>query len=135
MKKCEVLIAEYEEEIEIEEHHMKNDGLYCDGVIWINKNMAEDKKACILAEEIGHHFTSVGDILNQDEITHIKQECKARNWAFDKLLPFEVFIETVKLGYYTIPDVAEYLGLSELFIKDCIEHYKEKLGMEFPIEE
>ena len=36
-------------------------GLYCDGTIALNQDIcADSEKACILAEELGHHFTTVG---------------------------------------------------------------------------
>ncbi|MFQ9811247.1 MAG: hypothetical protein ACLRYB_18370 [Segatella copri] len=46
---------------------MKNDGLYADGCAWINKDMKSNRKYCILAEEIGHYETSVGNILDQEK--------------------------------------------------------------------
>ncbi|MFV0518464.1 MAG: ImmA/IrrE family metallo-endopeptidase [Aminipila sp.] len=133
LTRYESLMSEYDELLSIEERDMKSCGLYCDNIIWINKNMMECKKCCVLAEEIGHHYTTAGNILNLTDIKNIKKENIARDWAINKLLPFDEFINTVKAGNYTIPDVAEYLGLDEEFICCSIEHYKRKLGVEFPI--
>ncbi len=133
MTKYEALIAEYDEELEIEEHNMKNDGLYCDNFVWINKNMCENKKCCILAEEIGHYFTSSGDILNQTDINNAKQEYRARAWAVEKILPYKEFVKSLNSGCKTIPEIAEFLDIDEDFLKESIEHYKCKLGVEFPI--
>ena len=45
-------------------------GLYCDGTIALSKDMyIETEKACVLAEELGHHYTTVGDIIDQIEIS------------------------------------------------------------------
>ena len=41
------------------------------------------EKACILAEELGHHYTTVGNILDQDEVANRKQELRARLWAYN----------------------------------------------------
>ena len=44
-------------------------GLYCDGYIAINKDIeTETERACILAEELGHYYTSSGDIIDQRNI-------------------------------------------------------------------
>lgn len=41
-------------------------GLYCDGTIAISTDMKTDaEKACALAEELGHHYTTYGNILDQ----------------------------------------------------------------------
>ena len=41
-------------------------GLYCDGTIAISTDMKTDaEKACVLAEELGHHYTTYGNILDQ----------------------------------------------------------------------
>lgn len=69
----EKLIAECDELV-IEERPMKSSGLYSDGCIWINKNMTTTEKRCVLAEELGHHYTTVGDILDQSDIGNRKQE-------------------------------------------------------------
>ena len=37
MNRYEELIAEYENELNIEEHSMINKGLYCDNIEWINR--------------------------------------------------------------------------------------------------
>lgn len=58
---------------------------------------------CILAEEIGHHLTTVGDILpygyahHSNQYTNInKQELKALKWATDFLVPTNDLIEFLK---------------------------------------
>ena len=41
-------------------------GLYSDGTIAISTDMKTDaEKACVLAEELGHHYTTYGNILDQ----------------------------------------------------------------------
>lgn len=60
MNRYEELIAEYENELSIEERTMINKGLYCDNVVWINRKMSTAEKLSIIAEEIGHYKTSHG---------------------------------------------------------------------------
>ena len=70
-------------------------GLYCDGTIALNRDMyIETEKACVLAEELGHHYTTVGDIMDQTDITNRKQERRARIWAYHKLLSLNDLIDS-----------------------------------------
>ena len=61
----EKLLCEYEEEVQIKETNLSHGfkGLYYDGHILIDSSLTETEKYCILAEEIGHHFTSSGNIM------------------------------------------------------------------------
>lgn len=102
-------------------------GLYYDGNIIIDKSV--DTKAelkCILAEELGHHHTSHGDILCYEE--NIKQENKARDWAIDKLVSLDDFIEIYETGCRSLYEAAEVLEITEEFLKQSIEYYKRKYG-------
>ena len=57
-------------------------GLYCDGTVAIRDNIdTTAEKACVLAEELGHHYTSVGNIIDMDSSSNRKQERQARLWA------------------------------------------------------
>ena len=61
-----------------------HDGLIRDKCIAIRKDIpTQVKKACVLAEELGHHYTSAGNILDQTEVENIKQERKDRMWAYN----------------------------------------------------
>lgn len=40
---------------------------------------AEAEKACVLAEELGHHYTAVGDIIDQSYYSNRKQELRGKN--------------------------------------------------------
>lgn len=101
--------------------------------IGIESTFATCTKKCVLAEELGHFYTTVGDIVEQKNDMQIKQENLARSWAIDKLLPFEYFISAVKAGCYTTHEIAEYFDIDERFLCYSIEHYKRKLGIEFPL--
>lgn len=49
-------------------------GLYCDGTIALNKNLKTTiQKTCILSEELGHHYTSMGNVLNTEDLQNGKQ--------------------------------------------------------------
>lgn len=106
------------------------EGLYGDNIIWLNQGLPTyTDKICVLAEEIGHHYTSYGDILNQKKIQHIKQEKRARNWAYEKLIPLQSFVEASKEGITNRYELAKFLEVTEDFLDQTIAHYKEKYGL------
>ena len=122
MMKYESLLDEYGA-LEVSEISMPFEGLYYDGKVWIKKDLSSNKKACILAEEIGHHETTVGNILDQSQIGNMKQEYIARKWAYKKLLPLSSIRKAVSFGHTEIYSMAEYLGVCEEFLADCIKYY------------
>ena len=122
MTKYEELIEKYKHLI-IEERPMKSAGLYADGCIWIDRSMTNDKKYCVLAEELGHYHTSAGNILDQEDTGNRKQEYKARKWAYETILPVENILFALADGHGEIWDMAEYLEVDEAFLRDALRHY------------
>jgi len=90
---------------------------------------SEAEKACVLAEELGHYYTSVGDILDQSKIENRKQERRARAWAYERLVSLKKLIEASNQGIRNRYELAEFLGVSERFIEEAIQYYKEKYGI------
>ena len=125
MNKYETLLSEYPE-VDVEERHMINKGLYCDGYIWIKSDMTATEKACILAEELGHHETSMGNILDQRDYANAKQELAARGWAYHKLVPLSAIKDAYQKGHEVSYDMSEYLNVDEQFLKDSISYYTDK---------
>jgi Zn-dependent peptidase ImmA (M78 family) len=103
-------------------------GLYCDAFIAIDKNLTEADKACVLAEELGHHATTYGNIIDQSSVMNRKQERRARVWAYYLMLQFEDIIGAYEHGCQNRYDIAEYLNISEEFLQDAINYYKDKYG-------
>lgn len=85
------------------------------------------EKACVLAEELGHYHTTVGDILTDSHDSR-KQEYKARLWAYEKLIGLERLVDAYLAGCETIHDTAEYLDVTAEFLEEAIEAYKVKNG-------
>ena len=129
------LALEVEHEgIKVHEYKFKNlklKGLYTDGVITLNSSYraSEAEKTCILAEEIGHYHTSYGNILNQKDKRNVKQEKRARNWAYEKLVPLDMLIEAYLSGIRNRNELAAFLEVTEDFIGHAIKHYYEKYGL------
>lgn len=105
-------------------------GLYCDKTIGITTDIdTSAEKMCVLAEELGHHHTSVGDILDMTDISNRKQERQARLWGYDKLIGLRRLIEAYEHGCRDRYDLAEYLGVTDEYLCECIECYREKYGV------
>lgn len=105
-------------------------GLYCDGSIALSKDLiTESEKKCVLAEEIGHHITSSGNILNMNSTANRKQEHRARVWAYRYALDLSDFISAYKNGCHNRFEIAEFLSVTEEFLSAAIESYKRQYGM------
>lgn len=105
-----------------------NEGRIKGNKIAIKSNLTETKKKCVLAEELGHHYTTSGDILNQDIISNRKQENCARLWAYNKLIGLMGIINAYKRGCRNRYEMAEYLDVDEQFLADALERYSLKYG-------
>lgn len=104
-----------------------NGRIYNDRIA-IKKDLTDAGKTCTLAEELGHYYTTTGDILSQSTVMDRKQEHHARMWAYDKLLPLSLIIKAFEHGCTNMYETAEYLEVTEEFLIDCIAAYHEKYG-------
>lgn len=122
--------------IENADFKSRSDGLIYGDVIALNKNLQTNtERACILAEELGHYYTSTGDIIDQGCVSNRKQERKARLWAYCKMITFDKLIEAFEYGCRNTYEVAEYLGVTENFLKDSLQYISEKYGNIFTYED
>ena len=102
------------------------DGLYVDigenraKVIALNRYRSQAEQFAALAEEMGHHFASCGNIIKQDTITSRKQEMAGRRWAIRKILPLEKLEIIRHLGIYAF---AEEMGVPIDFIQEAMRYY------------
>lgn len=103
-------------------------GLYKNGKIVIDKKLTTVEKGCILAEELGHHFLTVGNILDQSKIINRKQEKVARTWAYKELIPLTCFIDAYEHGCKNRFEVAEFLNVTEVFLQETLDRYIEIYG-------
>lgn len=110
-------------------HSNRIKGLYCDGVIAIREDMTIPEKTCALAEELGHHETSVGNIIDMASAANRKQERQARLWAYNKQIGLIGLVQAFEHGYQNRFEIAEYLEVTEEFLEECIECYWNKYGI------
>ncbi len=89
---------------------------------------SKDKK-CILAEELGHCYITSGNIINMKNVCNCKQERIARNWSFERLIPLESLISASCEGCTNLYELAEYLDVTEEFLKEALQHYQNKYGL------
>lgn len=87
------------------------------------------EKACVLAEELGHYHTTVGNILDQSVASNRKQERRARLWAYDKMIGLAGIIKGYEAGCQSRYELADCLGVTEEFLQEAIDCYKEKYGV------
>lgn len=105
-------------------------GLYGDNIIWINRFLPTiAEKACILAEELGHHHTSAGNILDQSDVRHRKQEVRARRWAYEKLVPLNSIVKAHQSDIRNRHELALFLNITEEFLQAAINFYIDKYGL------
>lgn len=105
-------------------------GLYCDGVVGINRNIQTfSEKACVLAEELGHHYTTYGNIIEQESVSDRKQEQHARLWAYNEQIGLLGIVKCFEHGCQSRYEMAEYLNVTEDFLEDAIKKYRQKYGM------
>lgn len=108
-------------------------GLYKDDVVYLNPNLIRDEKETYVtvAEEIGHHLTSSGDITDYDDPESRKQERKARLVAAEMTLSPAALISAYENGARSKWEVAEELGITDKALDEGIQLYKEKYGESF----
>ena len=105
-------------------------GLYCDGVIGISKHIKTTaERACVVAEELGHHNTSVGNILDMSVEWNRKQERQARFDGYRRLIQLMQLINAYEAGCQNRYEIADYLDVSEEYLQDCIDSYRDKYGI------
>ena len=106
-----------------------SDGRIFGNRIAVRKNIPTLKeKSCVLAEELGHYYTTVGNIIDMQDIRNVKQERKARVWAYDELIGLTGLIRAFECCCQSRCEIADFLGVTEEFLSDALNYYKVKYG-------
>ena len=122
----------YQDDVDVLNYRFESNnikGLYCDGVIAIREDMTIPEKTCALAEELGHHETSLGNIIDMTSAANRKQERQARLWAYNKQIGLIGLVRAFEHGCQNRFEIAEYLEVTEEFLEECIECYRNKYGI------
>lgn len=106
------------------------DGLYIawesSSVILINAHRPYMTQVIALAEEIGHHLKSRGNIVRLDTVTNRKSEEAGRAWSYRELMPPEKVHKAIRSGICSVWELAEAFNVSDGFVKDAIAYYRRK---------
>ena len=134
MNKLEKLEQEaFEDKIKVHDYYLGEEslkGIYIDGNVAINTSVNNStEKTCVLAEELGHHHTSVGNILDMNDIRNRKQERQARLWGYNKLIGLTGIITAFRAGCQNRHEIAELLDVTEEYLQECIDCYRDKYGV------
>lgn len=130
MNKLEYLLQQASDSgCEVENANLTaHSGLYGDGMILLSKDLKTTaEKTCILAEELGHHYTATGDITG-DSVSARKQELMGRKIAYETLVPLEALAAAV-LGSRSAFEIAETLQITEAFLREAVAYYHGKYGV------
>lgn len=109
-----------------EKYLLANTGRIKGNRIAIHQNMTQVEKSCTLAEELGHHYTTAGDIMDQTDAGNRKQELRARLWAYNAQIGLQGIIDAYKVRRTSPEEMAEFLDVTPEFLKDALECYRSK---------
>lgn len=107
-----------------------NDGLIKGKRIAIRKDIKTTvEKSCVLAEEVGHYHTTSGNILDQTDTMNRKQEYRARLYGYNLKIGLLGIIKAYEHGCRNLHEMAEYLDVTEPYLQDALDCYKNKYGL------
>lgn len=128
----ELLQEAYDQGISVDEnYHFESDflGLYIDKNIALSDRLSTShERADVLAEELEHHYTSTGDILDQTKVNNRKQERLARLRAYNRRIGLTGIVDGYKAHCRSRYELAEFLGVSEDTLAEALDLYREKYG-------
>lgn len=104
-------------------------GYYCNNKILINNRLNEKQKHGVLAEELGHHYKTYGDISNQTKLENRKQELVARREGYKFLLEPLDLIYAFRSGANTNYEIADFFQITEKEIDDIITDFRKQYGV------
>lgn len=108
---------------------LASDGRIKGNRIAIRKGMTIKEKTCVLAEELGHHYTSVGNIIDMSDIKNRKQERQARLHGYNRMIGLTGLIQAYESGCTNRYEIAEYLDVTEEYLQECVDCYRDKYGI------
>lgn len=110
-------------------------GLYCDGNIALSADLQTSAdRSAVLAEELGHHYTSSGIILDMNDTGNRKQELQARIWAYNRLIGLQGLISAHCHGCRNRYEAAEYLDVTEELLEEAVNYYRGKYGIMYQVD-
>lgn len=105
-----------------------------DGRVWnnrvaIRRNIPTSiEKSCVLAEEIGHYYTSSGDITRLENDSAQKQEYRARLYGYNLKIGLIGIIKAYQHGCRDLFEMADFLDVTVEYLIEAIKRYRSKYG-------
>ena len=126
----ELLIKSDIEGLTVKEKPIKgNDGRIRNNRIAIRNDIETTaEKSCVLAEELGHHYTSSGDILDQSDTMNQKQEYRARLYGYNLKVGLMGIVQAYEHKCRNLYEMAEYLDVTEKYLQEALVTYRNKYG-------
>ena len=125
-----LLDESYNEGLSVKEKPFSTyDGRIKNRNIYLRRDMNTVEKSCVLAEELGHYYTTTGNILDQSNTEDRKQEMHARFWAYNKKIGLQGIVKAYEARLTNIGEIAEFLEVTPEFLREAIECYKSKYGI------
>lgn len=126
----QLLTAADQEGLAVKEHPLADhDGLLSGNRIAVRKDIeTQAEKSCVLAEELGHHYTTSGDILDQKDIMNRKQEYRARLYGYNLKIGLTGLIRAYEEGCQNLYEMAECLDVTEEYLRNALQCYRSKYG-------
>lgn len=127
----QLLTVADQNDLTVKEHPLADhDGLLKGKRIAIRKDIeTQAEKSCVLAEELGHHYTSSGDILDQTDVMNQKQEYRARLYGYNLKIGLTGLIRAYEAGCRNLYEMAEFLNATEEYLREAIQCYRSKYGV------
>lgn len=99
-------------------------------MILLNQNLETDReRKCILVEEMGHHYKTVGDITDQLKLVNRQQELRARQWGYERLVPLSAIVQAYHARVKGRYEIAGYLDVTEDFLQASVNRYRDRYGL------
>lgn len=87
------------------------------------------ERCCVLAEELGHHYTTPIDLFKAPNTLQERYERRAMQWAVQELVPLSRLIRAWQRGIRSAWELAEYLNVTESFLRRALELYEAQHGV------
>lgn len=101
--------------------------------IFLLKKLKKDKHRHveILGEELGHHFTSVGDSISnastyRNRLDIFKCEKQATDWSTNYLITNNELTKALESGCSSFYEISEFLNVNESIVKDKFNYLARK---------
>lgn len=114
------------EQMPIEAKHVKAMYLNIRGkpMIIVRPTQTQAELVCLLAEELGHYHTNPYRVLQYHNISDLHAEAAARRWGYRRVIAIDRVIKALRAGLRERCDVADYLGVTEVYLEEAIDYYR-----------